>query len=53
MADILDMTLDQINMYLMSCSRLDKRDMRNDIISALAGARYDEKTVQKLMRSLE
>lgn len=47
------MTLDQISLYIGAAVRLEKRQMRNDVISALAGARYDEKSVEKLMRSLE
>jgi hypothetical protein len=53
MPDIYEMSLDQINLYIKACLAQRKYQMRADVISALAGARYDESAVQKLLRSLE
>jgi len=47
------MTLDQFQMYLKAVSELNKAQMRNDVISATAGARYDEKSLERLYRQLE
>ena len=50
---IMDMTLAQINLFVGAATRQLKSRMRNDVISALAGARYDEKALDKLLKDLK
>jgi hypothetical protein len=47
------MTLDQFQMYLKAVHAIDKAEMRSNVISATAGARYDEKSLERLYRQLE
>jgi hypothetical protein len=47
------MTLDQFQMYTKAVYAIDKREMRSNVISATAGARYDEKSLENLYRKLE
>jgi hypothetical protein len=47
------MTLDQINLFLGACGRSDKVSMWQNVVSTLAGSRYDEKGLAKLQRQLE
>lgn len=53
LSDIREMTIDQINLYIMACFRAEKRSTWNNVISTLAGSRYDENGLNKLKRELE
>ena len=47
------MTLAQINLFVTAAVKQHKSNMRNDVVSALAGARYDEKALDKLFKDLK
>ncbi len=46
------MTLDQLTLFVRAANRREKRQLKNDVIAALAGARYKEDSLEQLMRSL-
>ena len=52
-SEIKELTLDQINLFLKACGKSDKALMWRDVITSLAGSRYDEKSLTKLERQLE
>jgi hypothetical protein len=52
LAEIYDMTLDQLTLFVRAANRREKRQLKNDVIAALAGARYKEDSLEQLMRSL-
>lgn len=43
----------QIKMYMQATEKERKRELKEQIITSLAGARYDEKSLQKLLKELE
>jgi hypothetical protein len=49
----MSMTLDQFQLYSAAASDLYRAQFRQDVISAAAGARYDEKSFSSLLKSLE
>lgn len=51
--EIQNMSLDQFNLFLKAIGRQDKREMWRAVVTSLAGARYDDKSLDKLQRQLE
>jgi hypothetical protein len=47
------MTLDQLKLYMASVSSIQRAELRTSVIAATAGARYDEKSLERLYRELE
>lgn len=52
-ADVFDMTLAQVRAYSAAVERARRRDLREAVVAALAGARYDEKGLKRLFKELE
>lgn len=52
LAEIYELSLDQLELFVSACNRRQKRQLRNDVLAALAGARYKEDSLEQLLRSL-
>lgn len=53
LADIENMTLGQLTLFSEAGGKQRKLEMREAIVASLAGARYSEENLAKLMKELE
>lgn len=47
------MTMAQISLYMKAVSKSHRRDLTEAVITQMAGARYDEKSLKRLLKDLE
>lgn len=51
--EVCDMTIAQVNFFSKVAVKQMNKRMLNDVVSSLAGARYDENSLKKLFESLD